>query len=153
MREPSALAAVLLALAAFRITRLVGWDDLTIPIRRWICGMGDPEHHALADMVNTLEQEGIDPWTRDGQDEASAYLARQLTAQHGEQFDGLRWRPDVGHARFYVSKLIHCPWCAGFWISLGVWAVWLWAPTVAVGLSVPLFFSAVIGLVAKNLDE
>lgn len=51
------------------------------------------------------------------------------------------------------AELVDCPWCAGFWISLGVAlaasspisAAWQW-------LSVPLAISAVVGMLAARFD-
>lgn len=56
-----------------------------------------------------------------------------------------RW----GHKAW--TELMDCPWCAGFWISLGVVLVasspiataWQW-------LALPLAFSAVVGLLAAR---
>lgn len=132
MKHPDVWPGILLALAAFRITRLVGWDDLTIPIRRRITGMSDAEHHHWASWVNQMQERGLDPF--DPQTEAGARV------------------PPVSPRRFYVSKLIHCPWCAGWWISVCVWLAWLAWPAFVVWACVPFAVSAIVGLVSKQLD-
>lgn len=130
MTHPDALACLLLALGVFRLTRLVGWDDLTITLRHKVTGMGDREHHEWASYIDAQRQLGNDPWqpTRD--------VAP----------------PPVTARRFYLSKMIRCPWCVGFWLSLLIWAAWLLAGAWTVGLAVPWALSAAVGIVAKNLD-
>jgi hypothetical protein len=148
---PSPWPAILLALAVFRLTRLAGWDDLTIRIRRSITGMSDQGHHQFAEQVDHLRQQGLDPW--DCESVTAAIIDQRAREGNpvrvGEVVD---WKVAIGSTRFYLSKMIRCPWCIGFWISLAVWAAWLVVPSVVVGLSVPLAFSATTGLIAKNLD-
>lgn len=63
------------------------------------------------------------------------------------QYVATRW----GHKAW--SELMDCPWCAGFWFSLGVVLVsssplapaWQW-------LAVPLALSAVTGLLAARSE-
>lgn len=132
---PDALDFLLLGLAAFRLTRLAGWDDLTITPRRWLTGLGDDDHHAWASAIDELRQDGKDPWMPP-MDTSASWSA-----------------PPVSRARFYVGKMIRCPWCAGWWVSLAVWLGWLAWPHAITSASIPLALSAVVGLVAKNLDE
>lgn len=132
MTFPDAWPAVILALGVFRLTRLVGWDDLTIPPRRWITGMGDDEHHSWAKFVNEIQQSGNDPW------------------DVPQPYDGVP--PPVSRRRFYLSKLLRCPWCVGFWLSAAAWVLWLAEPQAAVALTFPFALSATVGIVAKNLD-
>jgi hypothetical protein len=35
---------------------------------------------------------------------------------------------DRSWARGKIGDLLNCPWCLGFWISAGLWAVWVWGP-------------------------
>jgi hypothetical protein len=51
-----------------------------------------------------------------------------------------------------LDKLITCPWCLGWWLSVALWLFWLAAPAWAVGLSLPWALSAAVGLIAKS-DE
>jgi hypothetical protein len=60
--------------------------------------------------------------------------------------------PPKGY-RVKWGEWITCPWCAGFWISIlwwGAWQVWPHGTTVS---AVPLAVSALLALIAKNLDE
>ena len=45
-----------------------------------------------------------------------------------------------------------CPWCAGFWISLAWWLAWQAWPHATLVVAVPFAISAVVALVAVNLD-
>lgn len=51
------------------------------------------------------------------------------------------------------SELIVCPWCMGFWVSLGAVAV-ASTPAHHVGqwVAVPLAMSAIIGMIASRDD-
>lgn len=128
MTIPTWLEFTLLALAAFRLTRLVGYDDLTVPLRTRLLGVSDTEHHELATDIDAALNNGDDPW------------------------DAWPSPPPISRRRYYVSKLVHCPWCAGFWVSLVVWGVWLAWPVEVVWACVPLALSAVVGLVSKQWD-
>ena len=46
----------------------------------------------------------------------------------------------------YVETLLECPWCAGFWISLGWWGAFLLWPHGSIVAAVPLAISALVGL-------
>lgn len=48
-----------------------------------------------------------------------------------------------------LDKLITCPWCLGFWLSVVTWLAWLAAPDWTVGLSFPWALSAAVALIAK----
>lgn len=58
-------------------------------------------------------------------------------------FEGGRDYPDV-------EDWLLCPWCAGFWITTGWWAVWLVWPGV-LALAVPLLLSSLVGWAWKQL--
>ena len=132
MRTPSSLDLVILALFAFRLTRLVGWDDLTITLRTRILGFTDQEYDEAASVVAHYQERGEDPW-------APAAYNRHAT------FIG-------SPRRFYLAKLAHCPWCVGFWISLLVWLAYQLEPRVTVEVGVAFALASLVGLVAKNLD-
>lgn len=50
------------------------------------------------------------------------------------------------------EEFILCPWCAGFWVSLAWWAAWQAWPHGTLVVAVPFAISAVVGVVAANLD-
>ena len=122
---PEPWAFVLLALVAFRLTRLVGWDDITARLRGWL-GVTDADYRAQIERIEDIEAEGKDP------------------------YEGSR----SAYAVWTVARLIRCPWCLGFWISilvaigaaLGGVASWNWMMAIALALS------AAVGLIAKWLD-
>lgn len=103
MSTPSAWTLILLGLAAFRMTRLIGWDTLTGQLRA---------------RVTRLD----------------------------------RWETEPEAYRQGLDVFLHCPWCLGFWISLGTWGVWQLWPHATEVAAAPLALSALVGLVAKQLD-
>jgi hypothetical protein len=97
---PEPYELVLLALAAFRVTRLIGWDDITEPWR-----------HRLA-----------------GYDDAP------------------------GAPRGLAARLVECPWCLGWWVSLGWWAAWARFEDETLLVATPWAVAALVGLAARWLD-
>jgi len=57
-----------------------------------------------------------------------------------------------GRYRLGLDKFVGCPWCAGFWVAVAVWAVWSWQPHWTLAAAAPFAVSAMVGLIAKNLD-
>lgn len=119
MEIPAPYTLVLLALGGFRLVRLIGWDTITEPARKWLTGYSD-------DGAPSLGEVDYDPATGD----------------------------PVGHSkvRVYVSTLVRCPWCVGFWLSLALYGAWLLSPRWVGIAMIPLALSASFGLIAKNLD-
>lgn len=103
---PDVYVLLLLALAAFRLWRLLAWDIITRPVRERLL------HR------------------RDG----------------GDVTDSSRYRP-------HVDEFVHCPWCLGAWLGIAWWIAWLVWPRATVAAAVPFAISAVLALVASNLDE
>lgn len=125
---------VVLSLAAFRLTRLLGWDELTVPLRAWATRIPDREYNSAAQFIENLKASGVDPWG-DESEHRAGLLKLGITRR-----------------RYYVAKLVRCAWCAGFWISTATWVAWSVEPRVTLWLAVPLALSALVGLVAKRLD-
>lgn len=90
---------VIVALASFRVTRLVVFDQLTEPLRERT--------------VYKLSDTGLGGWTKD---------------------------------------LFDCPWCIGFWFAALFTLGWAWSSDVTFWIALPFAFSAVTGLVSRNLD-
>ena len=130
MGVPSPFELLLLLGLTFRLVRLIGWDDLTHPLRVLVTGMGDREHHHKAQLVDSLMDEGIrDPWA---------------IRIEGERL------PSRG--RFYISRMIRCPWCMSVHIAVAVSVLfWVW-PEAALYAALPAILSSGVGLVAKWLD-
>ena len=106
---PDWWALLLLALAAFRVYRLIGEDTILDRPRRWALRLGND-------------------WQKQGDRVPPGYREK--------------W-----------GVFITCPWCAGFWISLAWWAAWLAWPGWTLWAATPWAISAVVALVAKNLDR
>lgn len=61
MTIPSWYALLLLGLGVYRICRLVGWDDITAPLRaRWT--IPDEPYSQWTYALNALQKIGADPW-------------------------------------------------------------------------------------------
>jgi hypothetical protein len=133
VKHPDLLALLILALGTFRLIRLVAYDEITVDARRWITGISDAQHKEYAQWVESRKAAGFDPWDDDGS-------------------VGTALADLVSERRYYWSKLVRCPWCIGFWISVGVWLVWTVEPRVTLWLLVPFVLSAAGGLIAKQLD-
>lgn len=125
---PSPLELVLLVGAAFRLTRLAGWDEFP-PVERarsWVLG-----ERWVTDVV-------------DGEDVAPSLPGKPPSSEVG----GVR----PAYERQTLAHLVHCPFCMGWWVSLTVYLAWLAAPAVTLAACVPLAVSSAVGLIAKNLD-
>lgn len=51
--------------------------------------------------------------------------------------------------RVYVSTLLRCPWCLGFYSSVGWWLAWSAEPRWTLWIAVPWALSGLLGLAAK----
>lgn len=138
---PDALTLVLLALAAFRMTRLIGWDTFP-PVARarallllsWIepvCTFCKAER-ADYEKRGDGHWVGLDHCPNCGSKDAATFME--------------------GHGRPLLGELLECPFCLGWWVALAFYLSWLVAPTATVVVSVPLALGAAVGLLAKNLD-
>lgn len=62
--------------------------------------------------------------------------------------DNRHWVVVKGH---WLGDLTDCPWCAGFWVSLGVWTAYLFFPVIVMLAIPPLAMRAFVGAFAlKN---
>jgi hypothetical protein len=50
------------------------------------------------------------------------------------------------------EEFVTCPWCAGFWVSLAWWGAWEAWPHWTLIVAAPFAISAVVGLIAANID-
>lgn len=58
------------------------------------------------------------------------------------------------HARAqYVSIMLECPWCAGFWISLAWWGAWALWPHGTLVAAIPFAVSALVGLLGNHISD
>jgi hypothetical protein len=56
-------------------------------------------------------------------------------------------------AKDYVETLLECPWCAGFWVSLGWWGAWEAWPHGSLIAAAPFAISALVGTLAHFTSE
>jgi hypothetical protein len=149
---------LLLALAAARLTRFVGWDDLTIQLRRRVTRLGDEEHKQWAYVIDHQREVDYDPWElrrvtmlpmetlRDRLKEATGRPEVPPLVLADQPW------PPVSEQRYYLSKMLRCPWCLGFWVSIAWWLAWLATHHWTLLLAVPFAISEAVGLASKNLD-
>lgn len=120
---PSPWIGLVLALAAYRAVRLLGWDDLP-PIARarsWALG------------------------ERQTSTSVSSSARMGLTDEEPEWQQTVFDRPLLAH-------FIHCPFCLGAHVATSVYLLWFWFPTETMYGAVPFALSAAVGLISKNLD-
>lgn len=134
IRHPDLLSALVLVLATFRLARLAGWDEITVTLRGRLTGIPDSQYDSAAKFIEGTKAGGSSPWDPDSP-HAEALLHLGITER-----------------RYYLAKLVRCPWCFGFWASCAVWILWSAEPRVTIWLAVPFALSAAVGLVAKRLD-
>lgn len=131
MTVPGPWPFALLALAAFRLWRVAARDSITEKAREALTGFDDEAAPPLA-------------------------LAEPAYASQSGlllQYEASIWREGPPRrSRRYLSALIRCPWCLGFWIALAVAGAWWAFPHVTLLAATPLALSAALGLVKKNLD-
>ena len=134
---------VLLALAAYRLTRLGGWDEfpLAARIRAWVIG----ERWILPTFEDDLAREFAKPVEDTGEPVRSTGLPGKQPHSQVEDVQPAYDRPTLAH-------LIHCPFCLGWWVSLTVWGSWSLVGHWALVAAAPFAISGAVGLLAKNLD-
>lgn len=67
------------------------------------------------------------------------------------------WKPVANETppegyRVRLALFLTCPWCAGFWICLGAWVLWLLWPGATLVVCTPLALSALVGLIATQFE-
>lgn len=125
---PSATSFALLALAAYRVYRLIAKDTITEPVRD---ALSYPDDSAVTLSSRPTIYEG--------------HSSLGLSNPIGDD------RPKT--LRIYVATLLRCPWCMGFYVSVGTWLAWFFFPRFTLVASVPFALSAAVALLTKNLDK
>lgn len=148
---PDPWPALVLALGAYRLTRLGGWDDWPpiLRVRQWVIG---------------------ERWVRDlpiGQSSDSPFTTAQIeeigtgrlvaTADVEEVLPGKQPPSEVSdvrpaYDRPTLAHLVHCPFCLGWWVSLATYAAWNVSAGWTLWLIAPFALSGAVGLIARNLD-
>lgn len=128
VRFPDWWQALVLALAVFRLVRLVGRDTITAQLRGRLT-LSDYTYERWHPFVTSRAEQDVDAWG--GHD---------------------RFPPPFTKRRWKAAELARCPWCAGWWIAGLVWAAWSLAPRATLWLAVWPALSGTVGLVARHLD-
>lgn len=110
---PSWYVGLVLALGAFRVVRLIGWDDFP-PIARLRAKITGEQRYT------------------------NSTASRETLVRYQ--------RPTLDH-------FLHCPFCQGFWVCVGVYIAWRFEPYWTVVALAPFALNSVVGLVARNLDK
>lgn len=116
---------IVLALGIFSITRLINTDSFP-PIER-----------ARTWLFEHFPHEG--------------YTTRNVPNQKRAEFisTGDHFYVTVGH---WLGELVHCPWCAGWWVSLAAsLSFWAW-PVSTLAVMVPFAFRALVGIISNKLS-
>jgi hypothetical protein len=154
MPLPSPWVGLVLGLAAYRLTRLGGWDDWPpiAKLRAWLLGerwlptlpWSDPGHDVMADMRDAVLRE---------------QLVEMATEEFADRLNLPGKTPDSevddvrpAYDRPLLAHLVHCPFCLGWWVSLAVYVWWVATPAWGLYAVAPFALSGFVGLVAKNLD-
>lgn len=130
MRVPDWWVLVLLALAAYRLTRLAGWDTITAGVRGRLT-LPDAVYDHWHEPITSEIEAGRDPFAEDDFGDPAPFP----------------------HWRWKLAELVRCPWCAGWWICGGVFAAWSVAPRATLWLAAWPAMSTLVGLAAKHLDR
>jgi hypothetical protein len=144
---PSPFIALVIALAAYRLTRLAGWDDFPLAARirawaigeRWIEPPSGKQYATLDDAARAIAR-----W----EDAGGADEVGLPGKQPPSEVEGVR----PAYDRPTLAHLVHCPYCIGFYLSAGTYTFWLWQPHWSMFVLMPFALSGVVGLIAKNLD-
>lgn len=148
---PHVWVAVVLVLASFRLFRLVGYDELPLLVRfrKWAT-----KEYEVRPALDDLHMR---TWT----------IVHDLATRHGDrlyepsrraledldyEYERRQQASYVRHGRPAIEKLLSCPWCAGWWISLAMYVGWAFEPKWTVYFAAPWALSAAVGLVTKHLD-
>lgn len=158
---PTLPVFLILVLAAYRLTRLAGWDDFPLVANlrarligeRWILDANPAsiDQAAAAIRLGARSREELAAAGYDLRDEEVELPGKTPDTE----VEGLR----PAYDRPTLAHLIHCPFCVGWWISLAVFLAWVCAgaPGQAIHSWVfygvtPFAISGAVGLIAKNLD-
>jgi hypothetical protein len=138
---------VLVALFAFRLTRLVTRDDIAHPLRTALSGLTDQQHADWRRLIEDAQAEGLHPW-RDG------IPARLVFADRSDLHASEPVTPTVRYWRWEVGVWVRCPWCVGTWLSLacGVGWAWLTPAGYSAGTTVGVAVAGIVGVVASLTD-
>lgn len=110
-----------LALACYSVTRLIVTDEFPLfaKPREWLKARYPPSH--------------------------TTWKKRPPKRVESRALSSGIWAVDEGH---WIGDMISCPWCAGWWVSLVGWALFLVSPTWITALAIPFALRAFVGAFA-----
>ena len=109
---------LILALGTYSITRLISIDSIIDRQREWF--------------YNQFPHEGFTTKKRPN-DKRCTFI---VTGDH--------YYVTIGHK---LGEMVHCPWCLGFWVSLGLFAAFVAWPVTTTFLLVPLALRVIPGMI------
>lgn len=171
MSAPGWYALIILGLGTYRLCRLIGWDEITAPLRPKLTGLSDAEYSQWTYALNALQHADRDPWDfYYGPGEAQAFLVDVAAGLGIADPDQVTLPPMIndriektmsmrGPSRYglvpftrwewYGSKLIRCPWCLSVYVGGAAWLSWqVWPHATLAGMSIPALW-AVAGFLGK----
>lgn len=142
---PSPWVTIILTLGAYRLLRLIGWDDFppVLKVRSWLIG----EH-----WVPLQDDPTFSMYATQNTVDAARAEARGEPSLPGKQPDSEADHVRPAYRRPLLAHFIHCPFCVGFWISVAVYVAWLEFPTETLYALFAFALSGAIGLISKNWD-
>lgn len=161
---PDPWPALVLVFGAYRITRLLGWDDWPpiLRVRQWAIGeqwvlsgsVRDRVLWADARIADAVRDAGfsIVPPNLDLATLEMIEAARAEVELPGKQSPSEVSDVRPAYSRPTLAHLVHCPFCLGWWVSLATYAAWNVSAGWTLWLIAPFALSGAVGLVARNLD-
>lgn len=161
---PSPWVGVILVFATYRLVRLIGWDDFPLAAKirgrvlgeRWVLSGSVAERVAWADerIASAVRDAGFTIVPPNLDRSVLETIERERTEVNlpGKQPSSEAEDVRPAYDRPTLAHLIHCPFCLGFHISLGVYLFWVWQPHWTIVGLMPFALSGAVGLLAKNLD-
>jgi hypothetical protein len=113
--------AIVLALAAFSLTRLIGTDSFP------------PIEMARTWFYNRFPHDG--------------YSTEKRPVRGKWIVTGRTYYVNKG---VWLGELVNCPWCLGWWVSLAVSVAFLYFPIATLAVCVPFALRAFVGLVSSR---
>lgn len=144
MTIPDWWQAILLVLAAYRLTRLGGWDafPLAAKLRARLIGQDW-----------TTEDDGSDlPSLFDDEIAVVPIATEPLVTLPGKQPSSPIQFVRPSYRRPTLAHLVHCPFCLGWWVTLACWGSFQVWPHGALVALTPFALAGAVGLIGKDLD-
>lgn len=133
---PSPLTLLVLALAVFRLWRLLALD--TLPQLVWLRDKA-VGYILLNEQLAKVRERKLDAIERGSYTEAAHARDEEARLVKEQGQASIVRRP-------LLAEWLVCPWCSGLWVSVAVYGAWLLWPHGSLYVAVPLAISAAVGL-------